>query len=138
MLFLGMPIGREGRLSQGDRQPQGDSAEPASLSPPSPLPPPLGGQQGSSSNSCFFLRPKGITRIPPSARPGHVEDYRPLQAKELEGEQTPSRSVSILRSRITSHHILKVMLTFLSQEAKPKTTQAQLVLARVQIQGLSQ
>lgn len=39
--------------------------------------------------------------------------------------------------QITNHHILKVMLTFLSQEALPKTTRARLVLAQNQTQGLS-
>lgn len=39
--------------------------------------------------------------------------------------------------QITNHHILKVMLTFLSQEALPKTTRARLFLARTQNQGLS-
>lgn len=39
--------------------------------------------------------------------------------------------------QITNRHILKVMLTFLSRDLLPKTTQAQLVLAPAQNQGLS-
>lgn len=113
MLFLGMPVGREGCLSQGHSP---STQRPARAFVQSLLPPKAQADQKH--------------RIPPSPPPGQVE--------ELEGEQAPSSSVSILRSKITRHHILKVMLTFLSREAKPKTTQAQLVLALVQIQGLSQ